>query len=107
MNDTITPADLKAKLDKKMDVQLLDVRRKNDLDSDPALIPGAVWHDPAEANTWADELSPGKEIVIYCARGGSVSKSTMETLRAKGLTVQYVEGGLAGWKENGGEIIPG
>ncbi|MBI5556093.1 MAG: sulfurtransferase [Deltaproteobacteria bacterium] len=107
MNDTITPADLQAKLKEKMDVQLLDVRRKNDLDSDPVLIPGAVWHDPAEASTWADELSSDQEVVIYCARGGSVSKSTMETLRAKGLTVQYVEGGLAGWKESGGELISG
>lgn len=107
MNDTITPADLQAKLKEKMDVQLLDVRRKNDLDSDPVLIPGAVWHDPAEASTWADELRSDQEVVIYCARGGSVSKSTMETLRAKGLTVQYVEGGLAGWKESGGELISG
>ena len=107
MNDTITPAELQAKLKEKMNVQLLDVRRKNDLDSEPSLIPSAVWHDPTEANTWADELSSDKEVVIYCARGGSVSKSTMETLRTKGLTVRYVEGGLAGWKDSGGEIIPG
>jgi rhodanese-related sulfurtransferase len=66
-----------------------------------------VWHDPADANTWADELSSDKEVILYCARGGSVSKATMETLRAKGLAVQYVEGGFAGWKENGGEVIPG
>jgi len=107
MNDTITPTELKTKLNNKMDIQLLDVRRKNDLDSDPAMLPRAVWHDPAESNTWAEALSSDTEVFIYCARGGSVSKSTMETLRAKGLTVQYVEGGLAGWKESGGEVIPG
>ena len=107
MNDTITPANLKSILKEKRHVQLLDVRRKDDLDSDPALTPGAVWHNPAEANTWADELSSDKEVVIYCAMGGSVSKSTMETLRAKGVTVQYIEDGLAGWKGSGGELIPG
>jgi rhodanese-related sulfurtransferase len=106
MSDTISPTDLQTKLHNTA-VQLLDVRRKNDLDSEPALIPGAEWHDPAAANTWADELRSDKEVIIYCARGGSVSKSTLEMLRAKGLTVQYVEGGLAGWKENGGEVIPG
>lgn len=105
MNDMITPADLKMRL-KSMDVQLLDVRRQNDFNSEPAMIPGAVWHDPAEANIWAVELSSDKEVIIYCARGGSVSKSMMETLRAKGLTVQYVEGGIAGWKESGGDLAP-
>lgn len=100
MNDTITPAELKIILTKN-DIQLLDVRRQNDLDSDPAMIPGAIWKDPADAASWAAELSPDKGIVIYCARGGTVSKSTMETLRTRGLKVQYVEGGLAAWKENG------
>lgn len=70
MNDTITPAELKAKLNKKMAVQLLDVRRKTDIDSEPAMIPGATWHDPAEANTWADDLNSDREVIIYCARGG-------------------------------------
>lgn len=94
MNDTITPAELKAKLSNKMDVQLLDVWRKNDIDSEPAMIPGATWHDPAEANTWVDDLSSEREVVIYCARGGSASKTTMEMLHTKGLTVQDIEGVL-------------
>ena len=108
MNDTITPAELMTKLISKKDIQILDVRRKNDIDSDPTMIPGATWHDPdpAKAEIWAEDLSPEKEVVIYCARGGSVSKTTTEMLRNKGLSVQFVEGGIAGWKENGGEVKP-
>jgi len=106
MNETINPAELQSQLQQKSTIQLLDVRRQDDFATDPALIPGAVWHDPAEANSWAEQLNPEQPVVIYCARGGSVSKSTQETLRAKGLKVQYIEGGLAGWMENGGEVIP-
>ena len=106
MNETITPAELQSCLSQKMAIQLLDVRRQNDFEAEPNLIPGAVWHDPAEAATWAEQLHPEQPVVIYCARGGSVSKSTQETLRAKGLNVQYVAGGLVGWQENGGEVIP-
>ena len=105
MNETITPEDLHSQLQQKTPIQLLDVRRPNDFAPDPALIPGAVWHDPAEVESWAKQLHPEQPVVIDCARGGSVSKSTLETLRAKGLKVQYVEGGLVGWKENGGEVI--
>jgi rhodanese-related sulfurtransferase len=105
MNDTITPAELQATLDNGMAIQLLDVRRKDDLDAEPALIPGAVWHDPAQADTWAGQLRPDQAVVIYCARGGSVSKATLATLRAQGLTAQYVAGGLAGWQEHGGEVM--
>lgn len=104
MSDTISPADLQDRLRQKKDIQLLDVRRKDDRDAEPALIPGAVWRDPAEVNTWASDLRPEQEVVIYCVRGGSVSKSTMAALRATGLTVHYIEGGLAAWKDNGGEL---
>lgn len=104
MSDTITSAELKTKLAEIKNIKLLDVRRKNDLEADPALIPGAEWKDPTIASTWAEELRPDQEVIIYCVRGGAVSKSTMETLRAKGLSVKYVEGGLAGWKENEGKL---
>lgn len=82
MNETIAPAELHNRLKQKDDIQLLYVRRKNDFEAEPALIPGAVWHDPAEVASWAEQLRPEQPVVIYCARGGSVSKSTQETLRA-------------------------
>ena len=105
MNETITPTELQAQLNQKTALQLLDVRRQQDFAAEPTLIPGAVWHDPAEVNSWAAQLHPEQPVVIYCARGGSVSKSTQETLRAKGLSVQYIEGGLVGWQENCGAGI--
>lgn len=81
-------------------VTLLDVRRKADRDGAPGMIPGSVWRDPELVAQWADELSAGQEAVIYCVRGGSVSKSVSRKLREKGLNVSYVNGGLAAWLDN-------
>ena len=81
-------------------VTLLDVRRKGDRDAAPAMIPGAVWRDPELVEQWAGELAAGQETVIYCVRGGSVSKSVSRKLREKGVQVSYVDGGLAAWLDN-------
>jgi len=37
-------------------------------------------------------------------RGGSVSNSVLDALRAQGLQARYIEGGLEGWKAAGGEV---
>ena len=79
---------------------LLDVRRKADRDGASGIIPGSVWRDPELVEQWANELSAGQETVIYCVRGGSVSKSVSRKLREKGLNVSYVNGGLAAWLDN-------
>ena len=81
-------------------ITLLDVRRKADRDGAPDMIPGAVWRDPELVEQWADELAAGQETVIYCVRGGSVSRSVSRKLREKGLNVSYVNGGLSAWLDN-------
>lgn len=106
MNDTITAVELQSRLAKNDPIVLIDVRRKSDVTADPALIPGAVWRDPESVSSWAGTVSPEQEVVIYCVRGGSVSKATLETLRTAGLNATYVEGGLAAWKDNGGGLAP-
>lgn len=104
MNDTITVSELRSLLANKDEIVLLDVRRKNDVTIDPAMIPGALWQDPEAVASWSKDLSPAKAVVIYCVRGGSVSKSIVDTLRADGVNVKYVEGGLAAWKGDGGRL---
>lgn len=106
MNDSITVPELQSMLARKNEIVLVDVRRKNDATADPLMLPGAVWHDPEDAASWSRQLPYGKEAVIYCVRGGSVSKSTVETLRAAGVKASYVVGGLAAWKDSGGELVP-
>src|SRR5574340_171003 len=70
MTRTITPQELKEMLES---VTVLDVRRKADHDADPGMIPRAAWRDPEKVDEWSNGIPAGKEVVIYCVRGGSVS----------------------------------
>jgi len=103
MNPTLSPDELKKLLDSKS-VTLVDVRRKADYDADPHLIPGATWCNPEEVETWSRGLSKDRPVVVYCVKGGSVSRSITEKLTRTQLNVRYIEGGLKAWKESGGRV---
>jgi rhodanese-related sulfurtransferase len=78
-------------------LSIIDVRRKEDYDADK-MIPGSVRRDPEKTQEWSKELPKDKEVVIYCVRGGSVSKSVAEQLANSQIPVRYIEGGLAAWE---------
>lgn len=99
MSDRISPTDLEELL-RSTPVTLLDVRRAGDRESNPISMAGAAWRAPENVAAWGDDLPVDKPVVIYCARGGSVSTSVQTALKAKGLNVRFVEGGLAAWEEH-------
>lgn len=80
---------------------LLDVRRKVDYDDAPRTIPGAGWRDPEAVDLWAAELSAGQPTVVYCVKGGSVSRSVSDRLQKKGIEAVFLEGGLKAWTDSG------
>lgn len=90
--------------EKSKDIVLLDVRRKSDYESEPSVIPGATWHDPEQIEKWGETISENKQVVIYCVKGGSVSKSVSEYLNNKQIKTSYLEGGIKAWQESGGEV---
>lgn len=100
MNDTVTPDELERLRSGSTPPILIDVRRQADREADPAAIPGALWKDPEKAGEWAKELG-GHEVVIYCVRGGSVSRSVQVKLRERDVSVRFIEGGLDAWKRRG------
>lgn len=102
MDRTIKPESLKTELHGKL---ILDVRRAADLDAAPAHLPGALRKNPEQLNDWADNLPKNQDIILYCARGGSVSNSVVDALQAKGLKARFIEGGIEGWKAAGGEVV--
>ncbi len=104
MGDTIKPDELKKALENKQHLTVLDVRRKADFEADSRMIPGASHRDPEEIDHWSNDLREGQDVVIYCVRGGSVSKSVSEKLQAKNINVSFIEGGLSAWSESGGEV---
>ncbi|GFM32055.1 rhodanese-like domain-containing protein [Desulfovibrio subterraneus] len=99
MSDQISPIELEALLQSDS-VTLLDVRRANDRESNPNAIQGATWQAPENVAAWAKAIPADKPVVIYCARGGSVSVSVHAALQEEGFNVQFVEGGLAAWEEH-------
>lgn len=102
MERTIKPEILKNELAGKL---ILDVRRPADRDIAPAHLPGAQWKNPEQLAVWADSLPTDQDIVLYCARGGSVSNSVVDALQGKGLKARFIEGGIEGWKAAGGEVV--
>lgn len=102
MDRTIKPETLKNELAGKL---ILDVRRPADREAAPAHLPGAQWKNPEQLAEWADSLPKEQGIVLYCARGGSVSNSVVDALQGKGLKARFIEGGIDGWKAAGGEVV--
>jgi len=63
----VTPKTLKRKLDAGENILVLDVRQASHVASDPRKLPDAVFIAPEDLGTRYTELSPKKQIAIYCA----------------------------------------
>lgn len=103
MDRTLTAEELNTA---RANVELIDVRREADRIDDPQAIPGAQWRNPEQADQWIADLPKGKDVVIYCVRGGSVSNSVLDKLRANNINARYLEGGIVAWKQSGGSTEP-
>jgi len=99
MRRTISPDELAKQ---SAEITVIDVRRKAEYDGDTIL--NAKWHDPEKVTEWARELPDSKEIVLYCARGGSVSNKVLDHLLSQNIKARYIEGGIEAWKKGGGEV---
>jgi rhodanese-related sulfurtransferase len=106
MERTIKPDALKTQLADSPGLLLFDVRRKTDYDADTVALPGAEWRDPDKVEEWGKALLKDKPVVLYCARGGSVSNQVLDKLLEQNLQAQYLEGGIAAWKTVGNSTVP-
>jgi rhodanese-related sulfurtransferase len=99
MERTIKPEDLNPSK-----ALILDVRRAGDYSASADVIPGSLWKNPERIDEWITALPKTQEVVIYCARGGSVSNSVVDRLQAEGIQARFIEGGIEGWKAAGGKL---
>jgi rhodanese-related sulfurtransferase len=95
---SISPAALHAAIGTDAAPILLDVRRENDFQQDSAMIAGAIRRSPDDADQWAPHLPHAKPVVVHCVRGGEVSQGIARTLTAQGISVSFLEGGIAAWR---------
>ncbi len=99
-------AEAKASLDADLDADtqgplLIDVRRASVYAKASTTLPGAQWRDPALVSSWAAELAPERELLVYCVYGHEVGRATTLRLRAAGLQARYLNGGIDGWQAAG------
>jgi rhodanese-related sulfurtransferase len=78
---------------------LVDVRRQDAFNADDRLIVGACHASPESVDRWRQELPRERPVVAYCVHGHEVSQGAAATLRKAGIQATYLEGGIAGWKE--------
>src|SRR5690242_5086388 len=72
---------------------VLDVRRRDILDSAPGLIPTAIWHQPEGFTDWVPTLPTGRPIVVACRHGHHLSQMVAADLRSRGISARVLEGG--------------
>jgi rhodanese-related sulfurtransferase len=104
MDLSVSSAALRRSLCSPQPPLVIDVRRDAAYSGALDMIDGALRRDPARAAEWAGTLPSAVSVVVYCVHGHEVSQGAAGALRAAGLHARYLEGGIEGWREAGGEL---
>lgn len=84
---------------------VIDVRTPADFAADARLIPGAVRRDGDAVAGWAAAFA-GKNVIVLCADGRSLSEGAAAWLRHAGADAELLEGGTDGWTAAGYPMVP-
>jgi rhodanese-related sulfurtransferase len=84
---------------------VLDVRRRPAFNESDRMIATAEWRDHERAAEWAADLPDGAAIVVYCVHGHEVSQGVAAALRSVGVDAMFLEDGIEGFIEAGGETV--
>jgi rhodanese-related sulfurtransferase len=98
---SISPAELYARLGTAAAPALMDVRREAAFSDDASLIVAAVHRSPTDVARWSGEIQPGRAVVAYCAHGHDVSQNVVASLHRAGIKAAYLDGGISAWREEG------
>ncbi len=83
----------------------VDVRREKAFAESDRMIATAEWRDHERAAEWAAELTDGAAVVVYCVHGHEVSQGAAAALRSADVDAVFLEGGIEGFIEAGGETV--
>ena len=96
---SVSPQELYSRLGTAAAPVLVDVRRAEAFGADDAVIIGAMHRPPESVSDWRADLPKNREVVVYCVHGHEVSQGVAKALQDAGIKAAYLEGGIAGWKE--------
>jgi rhodanese-related sulfurtransferase len=100
----ISAASLRQSLASDRPPLVIDVRKNDRFREAPDLIRGALRRDPLRVAEWGKSLPSEADVVVYCVHGHEVSQGAAKALAAMGLNASFLEAGLEGWRQSGGEL---
>jgi adenylyltransferase/sulfurtransferase len=103
--EEITPTELKQRLDRGDDIQIIDVREANEVAI--GRIPNSVHIPLAQVLARVDEIDPNRETVVHCKMGGRSARA-IEALQRSGFQGKLInlKGGIIGWSNEVDPSVP-
>ncbi len=103
--DEITATELKQRLDRGDDIQIIDVREPHEYEI--ALIRGSRLIPLGQVLDRMNEIDAGRETVVHCKMGGRSAKA-IETLQRAGFTgrLTNLKGGITAWSDEVDPSVP-
>jgi adenylyltransferase/sulfurtransferase len=103
--EEITSTELKQRLDKGDDIQLIDVRE----DSEVAIarIPNSIHIPLGQVLARMNEIDQTRETVVHCKMGGRSARA-IDALQRSGYTGKLInlKGGIIGWSNEVDPTVP-
>jgi len=103
--EEITPTELKQRLDRGDDIQIIDVREANEVAI--GRIPNSVHIPLAQVLARVDEIDSNRETVVHCKMGGRSARA-IEALQRSGFQGKLInlKGGIIGWSNEVDPSVP-
>lgn len=103
--EEITPAELKQRLDKGDDIQIVDVREDNEVAI--GRIPNSIHIPLGQILGRMNEIDPNRETVVHCKMGGRSARA-IDALQRSGYQGKLVnlKGGILRWSDEVDPSVP-
>jgi len=103
--EEITPTELKQRLDKGDDIQIVDVREDNEVAV--GRIPNSIHIPLGQVLSRTNEIDPGRETVVHCKMGGRSARA-IDALQRSGFQgkLMNLKGGILRWSDDVDPSVP-
>jgi adenylyltransferase/sulfurtransferase len=103
--EEITPTELKQRLDKGDDIQIIDVRE--DYEVAISRIPNSIHIPLGQVLNRMNEIDPKRETVMHCKMGGRSARA-IEALKRLGFEGKLInlKDGIIGWSNEVDPSVP-
>jgi rhodanese-related sulfurtransferase len=103
--EEITPAELKQRLDKGDDIQIVDVREDNEVAI--GRIPNSIHIPLGQILNRMNEIDSSRETVVHCKMGGRSARA-IDAMQRSGFQGKLVnlKGGILRWSDEVDPSVP-